>query len=74
MRGRHADCRRLMAWLADEGRLAGRWTVDDAADMLLALISLNVVETLLIDRRWSRRRFVEHVTALLRATFMADPG
>jgi AcrR family transcriptional regulator len=72
MRGRHGDCRRLMTWLAEEGRLADRWTVDDAADMLLALISLNVVETLLIDRRWSRRRFVEHFTALLHATFVAD--
>lgn len=70
-RGRYGDCRRLMTWLAEEGRLAGRWTVDDAADMLTALISLSVVETLIIDRRWSRRRFVEHLTALLHATFVA---
>jgi AcrR family transcriptional regulator len=71
-RGRHADCRRLVTWLADEGRLADRWTLDEATDMLMALSSLNVVETLLTDRRWSRRRFVEHLSALLRATFVAD--
>jgi AcrR family transcriptional regulator len=71
MRARHADCRRLITWLARDGRLADRWTADEAADMLMALISLNVVETLLTDRRWSRRRFVEHFTALLHATFVA---
>ncbi len=69
-RGRLGDCRRLVVWLAKEGRLADRWTVDDAADMLMALISLSVVETLLVERRWSRSRFVDHVTALLHATFV----
>ena len=71
-RARHADCRRLVTWLAEEGRLADQWTLDEATDMLLALSSLNIVETLLVDRRWSRRRFVEHLTALLHATFVAD--
>jgi AcrR family transcriptional regulator len=71
-RGRHSDCRRLITWLADEGRLSQRWTVDDATDMLVALISLDLVEMLLVDRHWSRRRFIEHFTALLRATFVAD--
>jgi AcrR family transcriptional regulator len=74
MRGRHGACHRLMTRLAGEGRLAGGWTVDEAADMLMALSSLDVVETLLIDRRWSRHRFVEHFTALLHATFVADPA
>lgn len=71
--GRHADCRRLITWLADEGRLHRRWTIDDATDLLLALISVDVVETLLVDRRWSRRRFVAHLTTLLHTTFVADP-
>jgi AcrR family transcriptional regulator len=70
--GRHHACRRLITWLADEGRLADRWTIDDAADLLLALMSVDVVETLLVDRRWSRRRFVERLTTLLHATFVAD--
>jgi hypothetical protein len=72
MRSRHGACRRLMGWLAEEGRLADGWTVDAAADMLTALLSLDVIETLLVDRRWSRRRFVEHFRALLRATFVVD--
>jgi AcrR family transcriptional regulator len=73
-RGRHRDCRRLMAWLADEGRLADGWTVDDAADLLLALISVQVVETLIVDRRWSRRRLEAHLATLLHATFVAPSG
>jgi AcrR family transcriptional regulator len=69
--GRREDCRRLISWLADEGRLAGRWTIDEATDLLLALISVHVVETLLVDCHWSRRRFVGHFTAMLQATFVA---
>jgi AcrR family transcriptional regulator len=71
VKGRHNDCRRLIVRLDEEGRLAERWTVNDAADMLLALISLDVVETLLVDRRWSRRRLAEHLTTLLHTTFVA---
>ena len=71
VKARHADCRRVIARLAEEGRLAERWTVNDAADMLLALISLDVVETLLVDRRWSRRRLAEHLSTLLHTTFVA---
>ncbi len=73
MRSRQGACRRLMSWLADEGRLAPGWTVDEAADMLMALTSLDIVETLLTDRRWSRRRFIEHFRTLLHATFAAEP-
>lgn len=72
MRSRHGACRRLMTWLADDGRLAAPWTVDDAADMLTALMSLDVVEVLLVERRWSRRRFAEHYRTLLYATFVSD--
>jgi hypothetical protein len=37
-------CRRLMRWLADDGRLAPRWTADTAADMMWALMSLDVLD------------------------------
>jgi AcrR family transcriptional regulator len=68
----HAGCRRLVAWLDREGRLARPWTVDTAADMLWALMSFDVLEGLLVQRRWSRRRYAEHLAALLHATFVAD--
>ena len=51
-----ANCRRLAEWLRDEGRLAKGWTVETATDMLWALISTDMIEALLVDRRWSRER------------------
>jgi AcrR family transcriptional regulator len=68
-----ANCRRLAAWLHDEGRLAPPWSVDTATDMLWALISTDMIEGLLVDRRWSQRRLAEHLGILLRSTFAAEP-
>ncbi|MBX6354535.1 MAG: TetR/AcrR family transcriptional regulator [Micromonosporaceae bacterium] len=69
---RLANCRRLARRLADEGRLRPPWTVATAADMLYALISSDVVEALLTDRNWSRRRLAEALALLLRSTFLSD--
>jgi AcrR family transcriptional regulator len=66
-----AGCRRLAGRLSDEGRLAGPWTEASAADMLLALISSDVIETLLIDRRWSKRRLADQLAVLFRSTFLS---
>jgi AcrR family transcriptional regulator len=74
--GRRGACRRLTLALAREGRLAEAWTPDTAADMLIALSSLDVVETLLVDRHWSRRRLDTHLRQVFRATFVRSttPG
>ncbi|HEX5993562.1 MAG TPA: helix-turn-helix domain-containing protein [Jiangellales bacterium] len=63
-------CRRLMRWLADDGRLAAGWTADTAADMMWALMSIDVLDRLLNERRWSRRRIAEHLAALFQVTFV----
>ena len=63
-------CRRLMRRLADDGRLAPRWTADTAADMMWALMSIDVLDRLLNERRWSRRRVAEHLAALFQLTFV----
>jgi len=70
----HAGCRRLVAWLDREGRLAPSWTADTAADMLWALMSFDVLEGLLVDRRWSPTSYAEHLAALFRSTFVRDPA
>lgn len=62
---------RTAAGLDREGRLAAPWTVDTAADMLWALMSFDVLEGLLVGRRWSRRRLADHLTAVVTATFCA---
>lgn len=65
-----ANCRRLARRLRDEGRLADYWTIASASDMLYALISSDLVEALLVDRRWSERRLAEALAALFRSTFV----
>jgi AcrR family transcriptional regulator len=63
------NCRRLAKWLAEEGRLAPGWTTASATDMLFALIASDVIEALIVDRRWSRARLAEHLALLFRSTF-----
>jgi AcrR family transcriptional regulator len=64
-----SNCRRLATRLADEGRLAAGWSPSLAADMLFALISSDMIEALIVDRRWSRQRLAEHLALVFRSTF-----
>jgi len=66
----HRGSTRLMTWLADNGRLAAGWTVEDAADMMWALMSLDVLERLHTDRRWTPRQFADHLATLFHRTFV----
>jgi AcrR family transcriptional regulator len=68
-----ANCRRLATWLDREGQLAPVWTVGTATDMLWALISSDMVERLIVERRWSSKRFADHLSHVLRATFGRVP-
>ena len=68
-----ANCRRLATWLDREGQLAPMWTVDTTTDMLWALISSDMVERLIVERRWSSKGFADHLSHLLRATFARVP-
>jgi AcrR family transcriptional regulator len=67
-----ANCRHLAQRLAGEGRLAVGWTTETATDMLFALISSDMIEALVVDRRWSRRRLADHLALLFRSTFVAE--
>jgi len=70
-RSRYASCRRLMERLHEQNRLAPPWTVDSAADMMLALTSFETIETLLHDRSWPPDRLAAHLSTVFRATFAA---
>lgn len=69
-----ATCTRLAGRLSDEGALAGDWSVGAAADMLYALTNSDLVEALLVDRRWTQRQFRARVAALLQAAFIGGEG
>ena len=63
------NCRRLIGWLHREGRLAPPWTTQSASDMLFALVSSDMIEALISERQWSRRRLADHLALVLRSTF-----
>jgi AcrR family transcriptional regulator len=69
VRAQLSNCRRLAVRLDEEGRLAPPWTVETATDMLWALISTDMIEGLIVDRHWSRRRLAEHLSVLVHSTF-----
>ncbi|HEY9523313.1 MAG TPA: helix-turn-helix domain-containing protein [Thermopolyspora sp.] len=62
--------RRLVQWLADDGRLDPRWTVDTATDIVWALMSPDLLDRLLHQRDWTREQFAEAFTALLTSTLV----
>jgi AcrR family transcriptional regulator len=74
VKAQRANCRRLAAWLDREGRLAARWTVGTATDMLWSLTSSEMIERLVIDRRWPLRRLADQLSYLFRATFVRGGG
>lgn len=61
----HQACRALAARLAEEGRLADPWTEETAADMLWALMSVDLLEDLTEDRGWSSERYGEALSILI---------
>jgi AcrR family transcriptional regulator len=72
MRNWLKSCRRLAAWLDDDGSLSERWTAQSAADMLWTLMSWDVTERLVVSRKWSERRYAELFGDLLLSTFTRE--
>jgi len=69
-----ASCTRLARRLSEDGVLTDDWSVDAAADMLYALTNSDLVEALLVDRRWTQRLFSARIAALLKAAFIGADG
>ena len=65
----HRLCRLVARRIDDEEALASGWTVETIADMLHALMSLDVLETLVDQRGWSNDDFAAHLTRLAQSTF-----
>ena len=66
--------RRLADWLAQESSLAEPWTPASAADMIWSLMSIDLLDRLLHQRRWSARRIGDHLALLLTSTFASNQG
>jgi AcrR family transcriptional regulator len=64
-------CEDVIRRLDNDGRLADGWDVATAARLMWVLTSQRAWEDLVIDQRWSRSRYVNHVSALLEAGFVS---
>lgn len=69
-----AGARRLADWLAGEDRLAHPWTPATAADMIWSLMSPELLDRLMNERRWSPKRIGDHLGVLLVSTFASAQG
>jgi AcrR family transcriptional regulator len=69
----HRLCLRLAGRLHAEGASAPGWTVETMADMLQALMSLDVLETLVYQRGWSVDDFAAHLARVAQSAF-TTPG
>lgn len=63
-------CLRLARRLDDEGMLADGWTVTSVAAMLQALMSYDVLETLVAGNGWSVEEYSHHLASMARSTFL----
>ena len=74
-RNRMDGLRRICGWLIDqlarEGQLAPEWLPAEAADMLWALISVQLWEGLTRDRGWTSEAYARHVSRVARRALLA---
>lgn len=70
----YGGCRRLAEALAAEGHLAAPWTPDTAADLMWALMSIELVDDLTGDRGWSTDELAERLRVLLHRTLCGSDG
>lgn len=69
-----AVCRRLAEWLRREGRLGEAWSVADAADLMWGLMAPQLLERLVVGRKWSKRRLAGHLRRVLAGALLSEPG
>jgi len=72
MSGLRDVCRETIEALAREGILAPEWSVDDAIEMFLTIISIHNWEQLTMECGWSTAQYTDRMKALLQRTFIAQ--
>ena len=70
----HRLCRLVASRVHEERALATGWTVETVADMLHALMSFDVLETLIDQRGWSIDDFAAHLARVAESTFTPREG
>jgi AcrR family transcriptional regulator len=69
----YRGCQNRMQWLADDGLLSPKWSVEEAADFLWATISIANWELLTIECGWTNEQFIARAQHVLNKTLLKDP-
>jgi AcrR family transcriptional regulator len=70
----HDGCREIARRLSDEDRLAPPFTVETAADLLVALMRHDLLESLIVDRGWSPERYRDTLAEIMIRMLVRDAG
>jgi AcrR family transcriptional regulator len=68
-----AGCRAFAGAAAASGQLAPPWDVDSTADLLWALMGVELLEDLVEDRGWSEEAYAQRLALVARRTLLRDP-
>lgn len=66
----HDACRDIVGRLRDDGRLAEGWSLDEAADLLWTMLSIDNWESLTMGCGWSTEQYVTRMRDLSARTFV----
>ncbi len=69
---RRVWCLRITRRIAREGRLAAGWTREAAADLLWATTMPGMFEDLVVERGWTRARYVDRMLMMLRRALVRN--
>lgn len=64
-------CQQTIEMLAQEGKLASAWSIEEATDMFASVISIPNWEQLHKECHWSNEKYINSIKTLLRRTFVA---
>lgn len=73
MQALYNGCLTTMQTVERDGNLAPGWTVEQAADFLWALLSIETWEDLTIDRGWSKEQYGKRIQLAAKHTLTQQP-
>jgi AcrR family transcriptional regulator len=74
MEARRNVYRFVIEWLQRDGLLAPPWSIEVATDVVFVLTSWQGWELFVIDQRWSKEAYLEHLRVVLRRTLIDEEG
>jgi AcrR family transcriptional regulator len=70
MQRRLAGAKFMIRRLQEEGLLDAAWNASDAADYLFTALSLATYQSLVVERRWPKKRYIERMRRVLHAALV----